>query len=61
VRVVAEGGQEDSWGRRLQTKKKKTIGERGRWLGFGREKKLDLGFFFCGCPKFLSLKKNCPL
>jgi hypothetical protein len=26
--------------------KKKTIGERGRWLGFGREKKLDLGFFF---------------
>jgi hypothetical protein len=23
VRVVAEGGQEDSWGRRLQTKKKK--------------------------------------
>jgi hypothetical protein len=45
VRVVAEGGQEDSWGRRLQTKKK-TRGERGRWLGFGQEKKLDLGFFF---------------
>jgi hypothetical protein len=24
---------------------KKTTGERGRWLGFGWEKKLGLGFF----------------
>jgi len=45
-------------GGRLQTKK--TIGERGRWLGFGQEKKIRFRFFY-GCPKFLSLKKICPL
>jgi uncharacterized protein with NRDE domain len=31
-------------GGRLQTKK--TTGERGRWLGFGREKKLGFGFLW---------------
>jgi hypothetical protein len=60
VRVVAEGGQEDSWGRRLQTKKKNNRGK-GAMAWFRSGEKIRFRFFFCGCPKFLSLKKNCPL
>jgi len=33
--------------------RKKKLERWGRRLGFGREKKLGLGFF-CVCPKFLS-------
>jgi hypothetical protein len=61
VRVVAEGGEEDSWGRRLQTKKKKNNRGKGAMAWFRPGEKIRFGFFFCGCPKFLSLKKNCPL
>jgi len=43
--VGAEGGEKDSWGEDCKPKKKKTTGERGRWLGFDWEKKLGLGFF----------------
>jgi hypothetical protein len=39
VMCVVAGGED------CKPKKKKTIGERWRWLGFGREKKLDLSFF----------------
>jgi hypothetical protein len=41
-------------------KPKKTTWERGRRLGFGREKKLGLGFFVVAL-NFSLLKKNCPL
>jgi len=55
VRVGAEGGEEDSWGRRLQTKKN-NMGE-GATAWFRPGEKIRFRFF-CGCPKFLSFKKK---
>jgi len=45
VRVVAEGGQEDSWGRRLQTKKKNNRGK-GAMAWFRPGEKIRFRFFF---------------
>jgi hypothetical protein len=58
VRVGAEGGEEDSWGK--DCKPKKNNREEGAMAWFRLEKKLGLGFFSGGCTKFLSLKKICP-
>ena len=58
MRVGAEGGEEDSWGK--DCKPKKNNREEGAMAWFRLEKKLGLGFFSGGCTKFLSLKKICP-
>jgi hypothetical protein len=49
VRVVAEGGQEDSWGRRLQTKKKNNRGK-GAMAWFRPGEKIRFRFFFLWLP-----------